>query len=40
MRIEEITTDKSAISDQKITEIFKYKNQLEQEILSLEKELS
>ena len=40
VKIEEISTDKSAISDQKITEIFKYKNQLEQEILSLEKELS
>jgi len=40
IRIEEITTDKSAISDQKITEIFKYKNQLGQEILTLEKELT
>ncbi|MBL6664455.1 MAG: DNA primase [Rickettsiales bacterium] len=40
VKIEEITTDKSGISNQKITEIFKYKNDLEQEILSLEKELS
>lgn len=40
IKIEEITTHQSAITDQKITEIFKYKNELEQEIIALTKELS
>lgn len=38
-KIDEIETHQSAITDQKIKEIFDYKNSLEQQILSLEKEI-
>ena len=38
-KIDEIETHQTAITNQKIKEIFDYKNSLEQNILSLEKEL-
>ncbi len=38
-KIDEIDTHQSAVSDDKITEIFAYKNSLEQEIIELESDL-